>query len=241
MSATKNLGLCAIACAALAAVPAAASTVVPAYGGIFVDAFGLNGERLRSFTAADALNKGAVRGDPETNDFFIGEQDGFDMGLLDQLGGGFASLSLRLTVFDADNDPDNFDFNDNFLRVNDVILGNFSEVITTTTDADGNVINGLNDGIGFGGDETDTGTFTVTDSATLATLFASLQQTSTMSFEIDKRDINGNFFDFTSPSRIPGGASGFGPQIAVVPLPAGLWFMLVGLGGLGMLRKRKVS
>lgn len=232
-----------IAAATMAAMPAAAATVplppqVSPYGGLFIDARGSNGQRLLSFTAASELNKGTSRGDPETNDFFIGEQGGFTAGILDQLGGGFLSFTVRLTVFDADNDPGNFDHDDNLLRINDIIIGNFSDVVTTTTDADGNVLNGLNDGIGFGDEETDTGTFTLTDESALAALFASLESENSLSFEIDKLDDNGNFFDFTSESRIPSTGTTLAPTISAVPLPAGLWLLLAGLGGFGMFKRR---
>jgi hypothetical protein len=240
----RPLTACAIAAAAIAAAPATAATYpawagIPEFGGIVFDAKGLNGERLLSHTAASELNKGVARGDPETNDFFIGEQGGFSTGILDQLGGGFASLSIRVTLFDGDNDPGNFDDNDNFLRVNGVVLGNFSDVVTTTTDAAGNILNGVDDGIGFGDEETDTGTFKVMDRAALSALFASLERTNTLSFELDKRDTNGNFFDFHSASRIPQAAVTLVPTVAQVPLPAGGVLLLAGLGGLGLLRHRK--
>ena len=241
MSVRTKLKACVFAAAAMTASTAAASTYpapITSFGGLVVDAYGLNGERLLSQTAASALNKGAVRGDPEINDFFIGQQDGFSDGLLGQLGGGFSSFSVRVTLFDGDNDPGNFDFDDNFLRINNVIIGNFSDVVTTTTDAQGNVLNGVNDGLGFGDNETDTGTFTLTDTSALAALFASLQQTNALSFEVDKRDASGNFFDFSGESRIPSGGAGLAPTIAAVPLPAGVWLLLSGLAGLGTLRRR---
>ena len=227
-----------------AGFPAAASTLTHSdlfspFGGLVVEAQGLNGNWLLSQTAGSELNKGAPRGDPEINDFFIGQQDGFSADLLGQLGGGFSSFSVRLTVFDGDNDPGNFDFDDNYLRINDVIIGNFSNIVTTTTDADGNIVNGLNDGIGFGNDETDTGIFTLTDEFALAALFGTLSLTDSLFFEIDKRDESGNFFDFTSPSRIPYTDASIGPFISAVPLPAGIWLLLAGLGGLGVLHRRR--
>lgn len=243
MSVRKSLKTFILAAAAMAALPVAAATIQPSaqissFGGLVVDAHGLNGRRLLSQTAASDLNKGTSRGDPETNDFFIGQQDGFSAGLLGQLGGGFSSFSVRVTVFDGDNDPGNFDFDDNYLRVNNVIFGNFSDVVTTTTDADGNILNGLHDGIGFGNDETDTGTFTLTDVSALAALFASLQQTNMLLFEIDKRDASGNFFDFSSRTRIPSSDAGLAPTLTAVPLPAGVWLLLASLGGLCALRRR---
>ena len=231
--------------AALAASPVAASTLTHSslftpFGGLVVEAQGLNGNWLLSQTSPSELNKGAPRGDPEFNDFYIGQQAGFSDELLGQLGGGFQSFSVRLTVFDGDNDPGNFDEDENFLRINGATIGNFSDVVTTTTDGDGNILFGVDDGIGFGGDETDTGIFTLEEDSILASLFASLSLTNTLVFEIDKIDESGNFFDFTSPSRIPYYADvGFGPTVSAVPLPAGVWFLLAGVGGIGLLRRSR--
>lgn len=243
MSASKYLSLSAAALIALTAAPSGAATYphgisIAPFGGLVVDARGLNGQRLLSHTAASDLNKGTVRGDPDSNDFFIGQQDGYASDLLDQLGGGFASFSVRVTLFDGDNDPGNFDFDDNFLRVNDVIVGNFSEVATTRTNADGTRIGAVQGGLGFGDEVTDTGTFTLTEGTALAALFASLRQSNSLSFEIDKRDDNGNFFDFTSADRIPQSGGGLAPLVASVPLPAGGLLILGALGGLAALRRR---
>ena len=241
-----QMRLIAFVFAALGSSPVAAATLThetmySPFGGIVVEAQGFSGDWLVSQTPASELNKGAPRGDPEINDFFIGQQDGFNDDLLGQMGGGFSTFTIRITVFDGDNDPGNFDFDDNYLRINGIVIGSLSDVITTTTNAVGDILNGFEDGLGFGNDETDTGIITITDEATLEALFASLSETNTLFFEIDKRDESGNFFDFTSRSRIPYADAGLAPTLVPVPLPATAWLLLVALGGLGVARRRSQS
>lgn len=113
-------------------------------GGIVVDMKGTNGTRVVSQLAASQLYRGyadssenPVAGVAEGNPLLFGTQTGFNAGILGALGGGLSSLSVRISLWDGDTAPGNFDFNHNTFFVNGTSLGDWSGVTTYETSSDG--------------------------------------------------------------------------------------------------------
>lgn len=213
---------------------------VTAVGGLVFDFIGLNGARVVSQIAASSLFVGFS----PINPFVIGSQVGFDSSVTGALGGGIAEASVRVTLFDGDTAPGNFDQNQNTLLINGVSFGDFTDVVTITTDSLGNDIGST--GFGFENDRLDTGFFFSDDSTALMSLFDSLLATETLVASLDDVDPNDNLFDFTQ--GIDGSLIDVGtgpvvtpppPSPSVIPLPAAGWLMLAGIGGLAALRRRK--
>jgi len=219
-------------------LPASVSIV----GGIVVDFIGLNGSRLVAQRAASGLFEGFT---PGTTTFTIGTQTGFTSALLATLGGGIAQASFRVTLFDGDSRNGDFDFNDNWLLVNGLRVGNFSDVSTIRTNGTGVPI-GTNGSIanGFGDNILNTGFFYVDNSVTLASIFTSLAG-GTITYGYEDRDPGDQFLDFTQgvdntlidvnvpPVVVP-------PVTGVIPEPSTYALMATGLIGMaGIARRRR--
>ncbi|WP_102795599.1 hypothetical protein [Bowmanella denitrificans] len=219
-----------------------ASTV----GGVVVDLLGTNGSHVVSQLAASELFVGffntgtpdAYQGNPGT----IGVQSGFTSSVLDSLGGGLAGASFRFTLHDGDTASGNFDYNANFLLVNGVEFGNWSNINAEQTDGNGNVT-GAQSGGGFRDNILDTGWFTSTDSGLLASLYSSLQSTNELLFQLrDDSNEYDNHFDFTrglDQSMIDVGQGPITQPGGQVPEPAPLTVIALGMALLGLLRSRK--
>ncbi len=190
-------------------------------GGIVLDLIGVNGRRVVSQLSAGALFKGMFDdGDPEAfrgNPGTIGVQVGFTPALLDALGPGLKEVAVRLTLFDGDTAPGNFDAGDNQLLVNGLPLGNFSDVGTEETSQDGQSTLSHNDASGFRNDTLDTGFFHSTDPPVVGALRAALLSTGTAVFQLLDADPFDNFFDFTR--GLSGGAIDVGRPPSVENLP----------------------
>lgn len=240
--------------AALAASTAHATTISPSggalpsgvsvIGGIVFDAIGTNGARVVAQQAASTL---FVGGAPGTNPSpVIGTQTGFTSSVLSALGGGIAQLAVRITLYDGDSQSGNFDFNDVDLTVNGFNLGSFSAVATTRTTSAGAAIS---TGFGFGNNTLDTGFFYSTDSTILTGLFNSLVSTGSAIYGVLDDDPGDQFYDFTQgidSSLINVGTGPVvtpptGPGPSVVPLPAGAWLLIGGLGALAALRRKRAA
>ena len=172
-------------------------TGVTSVGGIVLDLVGLNGRRVVSQLSADTLFKGTFNSSPGT----IGTQAGFSPALLGRLGGGLSEAAIRVTLFDGDTAPGNFDYQDNLLLVNGVSFGNFSDVVTEETNGTGTVDLSDNPAGGFRNDKLDTGFFHLTDTASLDTLFASLAG-GTAKLQLADTDPGDNFFDLDRKSVV---------------------------------------
>jgi hypothetical protein len=193
---------------------------VTAVGGIVLDLIGANGRRVVSQLPARALFSGifddgspaAFRGNPGT----IGVQTGFTPETLGLLGGGLSEAAVRLTVFDGDTAPGNFDFHDNELLLNGVPLGDFSDQLTQKTSQDG--LTALSaPGLGFRNAALHTGFFYTAAPDVLAALFASLGATGAATFQLRDADPFDNLFDFTL--GVDGGLVDVGTAPVVVNLP----------------------
>ncbi len=167
-------------------------------GGIVLDLIGVNGVRVTSQLAASSLYIGfyddgtpvSYRGNPGT----IGEQTGLSSAVVAALGGGLASASVRVTLYDGDTGPGDFDFQgQNTLLLNGVSLGDFSDVVTERTSSDGLTL--VNTSTGFGDNILSTGWFSTTNATTLAQLYATLSS-GKVTYQLEDVDPYDNYFDF---------------------------------------------
>lgn len=215
---------------------------VTSVGGLVVDLEGSNGNRVVSQLAASQMYRGfadfsenPVPGVAPGNPLLIGTQTGFSPAVLSALGGGLQSAAFRLTLFDGDSAPGNFDFNENTFLVNGVGVGNWSDVTTYHTDSTGTTI--FSTGTGFGDSILSTGFFALSDIGALADLFTSLVSTNQIQFLLNDVDPNDNFFDFTQ--GVDGGLINVGtgpvvtPPNGAVPEPSTWAMLLLGFFGIG--------
>lgn len=163
-------------------------TVSP-IGGIVLDLVGLNGARIVSQLAASALFDGT------SNDLTtIGTQLGFTPEILAALGGGLSAAAIRLTLDDGDSAFGDFDFQENTLLVNGMPVGDFSDVATQITSADGLTLGAVQNG--FPNNELATGWFAFNDESALEQLYQSLG-TGDVVFSLADVDPGDNALDFT--------------------------------------------
>lgn len=159
-------------------------------GGIVADLIGVSGVRIVSQVPASAL----FQGFSPTSPFVIGTQAGFTPSVLGSLGGGLTRLAVRITLYDGDTGPGDFDDNENTLLVNGVNAGNFSDVVTVETTSDGLTELSSNPAGGFRDGALDTGFFFVNGPAELAAIFAALMGSGQLVFELADVDPSDNYF-----------------------------------------------
>jgi hypothetical protein len=261
----RTLGATAFVAFALAAAPAANATPetetsptggalpsgVTKVGGLVVDLKGANGARVVSQLAASQMYEGysnsvysAPPGTAAGNPLLFGTQSGFSSAVLSALGGGITSASFRITLYDGDTAPGNFDYNQNTFSVNNILVGNWSDVTTYRTDNSGATLISTNNG--FGDNVLATGFFTLTDAGKLADLYTSLVNTGALAFTLADSDPGDNYFDFTQ--GVDGGLINVGqgpvvtPPTGAVPEPATWAMMILGFGMVGgLLRRRRTA
>ena len=219
-------------------------------GGIVADLIGLNGNRVVSQLAASALYVGfsndgtpvAFRGNPLT----IGIQSGFTPAILGQLGGGLAEAAFRVSLYDGDTGPGDFDDNQNFFIVNGAEIQNFSAVSTLQTSPTGILTGGTGNPLnGFEDSQLRTGFFFTNNAGFLTTIFDALVASNQLTFRLRDIDPTDNFFDFTQ--GIDGGLINVGqgpivtpPPGQTVPEPATVVLVAGGLLGVaGVARRRQ--
>lgn len=182
---------------------------VTAVGGIVLDLIGLNGVRVVVQLAANQLFEGLF--DSGSRIGTIGVMGGLSPQVLAQLGGGLAQMAVRMTVEDADTSVGDWDYNQNFLTLNGIELGNLSSQRTEATNQAG-IPSGL--ATGFQNAALSTGWFLVTDADALTQLFNSLMSSNQASFGLKDltpgdnsydftKGINGSYFGIETPNAAP--------------------------------------
>ncbi|XHR28664.1 MAG: autotransporter domain-containing protein [Chthoniobacteraceae bacterium] len=180
------------------------STISPV-GGIVVDIVGLNGTRLMTVVDAGSL---LASGTTTTSSLLtIGTATGFTSEQIASLGGGIASASIRISLWDGNSTSDDYWYGKNSLYINGTSYGNFSSVSTVETSSSySRVTSGtsyyrsttgttaLSTGTGFGGAILDTGYFSITGTSSLASLYSALK-TGTLTFAMSDTS-GGNYVYF---------------------------------------------
>jgi hypothetical protein len=179
-------------------LPAAVTPV----GGIVLDLIGLNGSRVVSEQAADTLFVGTFLAKPPAgttdNPGLIGVQRGFTPAVVALLGGGLREIAVRVTLFDGDNAPGEFDYHEDYLLLNGLSVGDFSGVATEATSMDGKIARSANPAGGFRSDLLDTGFFFSADEALLSQLWNSLKSSGEVVYQFFDRTPGDNFVNFAA-------------------------------------------
>lgn len=212
-------------------------------GGIVFDMIGTNNTRVTSQLAASSLYVGYASSNPQV----IGTQTGFTPAVIAALGGGIAEVAVRFTLYDGDQGLSEFDRFDNTLLLNGDSLGDWSNVITQSTNATGLLAGSTNLNGGFRDSTLDTGWFFTNNASVLASLYTSLSSTGQIVYSLLDDDSGDNHYDFTR--GVDGGLINVGqppvvqpPTNTAVPEPvtAGLSLMSLLAVSLAASRRRTV-
>ncbi len=176
----------------------------PEAGGVAMVLTGANGNIYYQFSDPAGAFVGfqqngvpvAFRGNP----FTINDPLFLDCGFSpcsNYFGGSIVRLDVRFSAFDGDTQPSGFDENDISLLINGFNIGSWSGLTTEATNNNGTVSQGF--GVGFGNNTFDTGWFSSTDPA----LLASILSTGTTTTQVLDDDPNDNFWDFRRGPSLP--------------------------------------
>jgi hypothetical protein len=215
-------------------------STISAVGGIVFDIIGLNDARVVAQAAASTLFQGNTG---PFNPLEVGSLSGFSSAVVNALGGGIKQMAVRISLYDGDSASGNFDFNDNFLTVNNGSFGNFSTIETQETTSTGTPIG--NSIFGFDNERLNTGFFLQNDATILAGVFAEMSSTGELRVRLIDNDPGDQFYDFRRGIDQSLINVGSGPVVTpppnpnVVPLPAAAWMLMAGLGGLASMRRRQ--
>jgi len=219
------------------ALPAGVTEV----GGIVLDLTGASGARVVSQLAASTLFSGF-----NAANTLIGTHGGFNVSVTGALGGGLLGASVRITLFDGDTAPGDFDFNDLTLKLNGVNFGNFSSVTTQNTNNTGTAAGPGGLGTGFRDGILDTGFFSSVNPTDLGNLFNTITATEEVDFGVVDADGGGdNNLDFTL--GVDGGLINVGQGPIVTPPPTGgsapepsaLALLGLGMAAFSAIRRRR--
>ena len=228
-------------------------------GGIVLDLIGNNDVRVVSQLSGSSLFRGGTsRSVPNT---LIGTQSGFTPSILNALGGGLKEVGIRFSLLDGDNaSPSdqstissggsspfmygkfavgNFDYNKNFLLVNGINFGNWSDVTTLSTDSLGNSsVGGVSSG-GFRNNTLDTGWFYNHNTSLLTSFYQSLVTTGQAKYEFNDLTPGDQYLDFKDGIDTSQLVIGLNPVVVTpskppeVPEPANILSTIFGIFGLG--------
>jgi hypothetical protein len=216
-------------------------------GGVVIDIVGSSGVQVISQIAAADLFFGyynsftnLIFGIPGAGpdsfipDSTIGVRAGYDAGIMAALGGGIAQMAIRLTEFDGDTGSSGIGPGVN--QYNPLLNGGAYVGIDL-------LVNGLKVGdfedVGFESGMLDTGFFLVSDSALLASIFSSVESTSSIILGYDEGADKGTaFVDFKTGLDQVSLTSSLRPTVIPEPSVVGI----LGFGaimGLISLRRRR--
>ncbi len=158
------------------------SRIMPA-GGLVLDLIGANGGRIEADLGPNHMFQGFVNAS-SANPLVLGTQPGLNAQSLQNLGGGLSAVSVRLTMLQGATGPGEPQENSDFLLLNGISLGNLSDVATQQTDTDGQTQLSFNAAGGFRTDSLDTGFFSSTDPALLASLYQTIAKTQQVTYSL---------------------------------------------------------
>ncbi|WP_158947842.1 PEP-CTERM sorting domain-containing protein [Pseudodesulfovibrio cashew] len=205
-------------------------------GGIVLELKGQNNNRVVAQLSASSLYVGYAGSTPQT----IGTQTGFTASILSSLGGGLLEAAVRVTLWDGDTAPGDFDDGDVDLWLNGIYMQNFSNVLTERTSSTGTSLGATS--YGFNDDELRTGFFYSSDNTFLSSLYASMAGGSIAYSLFDADTPGDNYYDFTQGVDASLIDVGTGPQLnPSVPEPGTVLLMAIGMGGLLVFRRKRHS
>jgi hypothetical protein len=213
---------------------------IPVFGGAVIDIITADNTRLINYISRDDLFHGHVNSGRLD---FASQQLGsllFTFGMLDAISSGITELAIRLSLYDGDNAVgadviigDEYQANKNFLEVNGIEFGNFTEIKTVTSSRKGEEYFNDFEATGFANKKSATGWFYSNDASILGFINDSLLDTSTLGLDFVVRDAKSeNWISFHERDA--------SPKVVNVSEPTMAAMMLLVIGGL-VVRRRVIA